>query len=49
MTIETPTLIVASACLGYVLLLGLHWNTWGRGWKVPQTEEDLQSKYNDYK
>jgi hypothetical protein len=38
MAVEAPTLYVAAGCLAYVLLLSLHWATWGRGWKVPQTE-----------
>lgn len=38
MEINPLTGIVAAACLGYVLLLALHWAVWGRGWKVPRVQ-----------
>lgn len=49
MTIDTPTYAVAAGCLGFVLLLVLHWAIWGRGFLVPRVKEELEQKYQNYK
>jgi hypothetical protein len=38
MTINITTAAVAAGCLAYVILLALHWGTWGRGFKVPRVK-----------
>ncbi len=38
MSINIITAAVSGGCLAYVLLLALHWGTWGRGFKVAKVK-----------